>query len=152
MDYLRASAALGDTPLPWNSCKLAASPVRSLAAPKTQKPCIQALKFQSITLGDLPTMAMINSTPSADLTARFVRAKKAALDGKVGKVTVLAVSLVDVEMIERGESGKKPMDYSSFAHSYSRSRYCSRRMAHFSGVGGSTNICLMNISTVVGHG
>lgn len=116
MDYLRASAALGDTPLPWNSCKLAASPVCILAAPKTQKPCIQALKFQSITLGDLPTMAMINSTPSADLTARFVRAKKAALDGKVGKVTVLAVSLVDVEMIERGESGKKPMDYSSFAH------------------------------------
>ena len=63
-------------------------------------------------------MARINSTPSADLATRFARAKKAALDGKMGKVTVLAVSLVDVKTSERGESGKKPMDYSSFAHTF----------------------------------
>ena len=77
-----------------------------------------ALKFQSTTLGGLPTIAMINSAPSADFAARFARAKKAALDGKVGIFTVLTVSLVDVETIEQGESGKKPMDYLCFAYTF----------------------------------
>jgi len=63
-------------------------------------------------------MAIINSYPSANLTTRFAKAKKAAIDGKVGKVTVLGVSLVDVEMIKRGENSNKLMGYSSSAHTF----------------------------------
>lgn len=63
-------------------------------------------------------MSLINNTPSASLKGRFARAKKAAIDGKIGKVKVLAVSFVDVEMIERSETGNKPMGYSSFAHTF----------------------------------
>jgi hypothetical protein len=62
-------------------------------------------------------MADIVNTPSADLPKRFVRAKKAAIDGKVGKTTVLGVSLVDVAMIERAEKRSPDIRYSSFAHS-----------------------------------
>jgi hypothetical protein len=58
-------------------------------------------------------MVEISNTPSADLPRRFTQAKKAAIDGKIGKVTVLGVSLVDVEMIERGEKRSKDMNYTS---------------------------------------
>jgi len=63
-------------------------------------------------------MEEILSSPSADLQKRFSQAKVAAIDGKVGKVTVLGVVLVDVEMIERGEMKSHDMRYTSFAHSF----------------------------------
>ena len=93
-------------------------------------------------------MTMINNTPSADLAARFARAKKEALDGKVGKVTVLTVSLVDVETIEQGESGKKPMDYSSFAHTFVLG--IARQGWRIVQAWGEHECMLVNISTVVG--
>ena len=116
--YQAASRALVNNSLPWNSCKLAATLVLLHAVPKDANIMFEALKFQSQSLGGLPTMSMISITPSASLAPRFAQAKKAAIDGKVGKCTVLGVSLVDVEMIERGENGNKHMGYSSFAHTF----------------------------------
>lgn len=115
---LLASVKVAGEGLPWNSCKLAATLVLLHAVPKDASVMFEALKFQSQSLGGLPTMSIINVTPSADLAPRFALAKKAAINGKVGKCTVLAVSLVDVEMIERGENKNKPMGYSSFAHTF----------------------------------
>ncbi len=104
--------------VPWNSCKLAATLVLAHAAARNTKAMFEALKFQSRSLDGLPSVATINATPSADLAARFVQAKKAAIDGKLGQLTVLGVSLVDVEMIERGEKGSRDMAYTSFAHTF----------------------------------
>lgn len=78
----------------------------------------EALKFQSQSLGGLPTMSVINATPSATLTQIFAQVKKAAIDGKVGRCNVLGISLVDIEMMGRGENGNKPIGYSSFAHTF----------------------------------
>ena len=116
--YQAASLALVRKSLPWNSCKLAATLVLLHAVPKDSNVMFEALNFQSQGLGGLPTMSMISVTPSASLAPRFAQAKKAAIDGKVGKCTVLSVSLADVEMIERGENGNKPMGYYSFAHTF----------------------------------
>lgn len=102
----------------WNSCKLATTLVLLLACPPESEAMFDALKWQSRSLDGLPTMAEICSTPSADLPKRFAEAKKTAIDGKVGKVTVLGVSLVDVEMLERGENKSRDMNYTSFAHSF----------------------------------
>ena len=63
-------------------------------------------------------MSVIKTTPSADLSARVAMAKQAAFNGKVPTYTVLGVSLVDVEMIERGENLNKTTGYSSFAHAF----------------------------------
>ncbi|KAJ6003539.1 hypothetical protein N7522_006231 [Penicillium canescens] len=104
--------------IPWNSCKLATTLVLLFACPSESECILNALKYQSRSLGGLPTMADIVNTPSADLPERFARAKKAAIDGKFGETTVFGVSLVDVEMIERGETGSSDMRYSSFAHSF----------------------------------
>ncbi|KAL8643639.1 MAG: hypothetical protein Q9226_008222 [Calogaya cf. arnoldii] len=104
--------------LPWNSCKLAATLVLTLAAPDDTTFIFEAMKFQSGTLGGLPTMAIIGSTPSASLSTAFAKAKKAAIDGKVGKVTVIGISLMDVEMIEREEQRGMDMKYTSFAHTF----------------------------------
>jgi hypothetical protein len=45
-------------------------------------------------------MAGLSSPPGADVPKRFAEAKNTAIDGKVGRVTVLGVSHVDVEMLE----------------------------------------------------
>ncbi|KUL88250.1 hypothetical protein ZTR_05034 [Talaromyces verruculosus] len=103
---------------PWSSCKLACTLVLLFASPSDQDSMLKELRWQSASLGGLPTMAEISSTPSADLPRRFTQAKKAAIDGKIGKVTVLGVSLVDVDMIERGEKERKNMDFTSFAHTF----------------------------------
>ncbi|RDK41715.1 hypothetical protein M752DRAFT_284451 [Aspergillus phoenicis ATCC 13157] len=73
---------------------------------------------QSRSLGGLPTIADISSTTSSDLPKQFSQAKKAAIDGKIGKTTVLGVSLVDVEMIKRGEHQNRDMNYTSFTHCF----------------------------------
>lgn len=102
--------------VPWRSCKLAATLVLILAAPKSRVD--DALAFQSMTMNRL-TMASINSTSSADLKLAFKSAKKAAIDGKFGKVTIIGVNLVDVGMIERAENRPiKGLNYTSFAHSF----------------------------------
>ena len=104
--------------VPWNSCKLATTLVLVLAASNEGTATFDAMKFMSQSLGGLPTLQTIQNTPSASLATAFAKAKKAALDGKVGKVTVLGVNLVDVEMIERGENCSRDMAYTSFAHSF----------------------------------
>lgn len=104
--------------IPWSSCKLACTLVLLFACSCEPATILNALKFQSRSLGGLPTMADIANTPSSDLSKTFARAKKAAIDGKVGKTTVLGVSLVDIEMIERGENKSSDMVYSSFAHAF----------------------------------
>ncbi|KAL6229578.1 hypothetical protein BDW75DRAFT_235097 [Aspergillus navahoensis] len=103
---------------PWNSSNLATTLVLLLACPPESEAMFDALKWQSRSLDGLPTMAEVSSTPSADLQIRFAEAKKAAIDGKVGKVTVLGVSLVDVEKLERVENKSHDMKYTSFAHSF----------------------------------
>ena len=107
-----------DALMPWNSCKMAATLILIFASPNDTKATFEALKFQTRSVGGIITLGMINSTPSADLSKAFAKAKKAAIDGKVGKVTILGVNLVDVEMIERSEKGSRDMHYSSFAHSF----------------------------------
>ena len=104
--------------IPWNSCKLAATLVLLLACPAEPELMFKALEFLSRSLGGLPTMETISNNASADLSKRFAQAKKAAIDGKIGKVTVLGVNLVDVEMLERGEKKSCDMLYTSFAHSF----------------------------------
>ncbi|MCJ1245202.1 hypothetical protein MMC30_002403 [Trapelia coarctata] len=93
--------------LPWNLCKLATALVLMHAAPANAEATLEILGFNSRRLGGLPDLPTIHGTPSADLSVRFAVAKKAAVDGNVGDVTVLGVNLVDVEMIERGEKGGK---------------------------------------------
>lgn len=103
---------------PWNSCKLATTLVLLFASTPEPEAMFKALQFQARSLGGLPTMETILGSPSADLPKRFSQAKVAAIDGKVGKVTVLGVVLVDVEMVERGEKRSQDMRYTSFAHSF----------------------------------
>ncbi|GCB24463.1 hypothetical protein AAWM_07348 [Aspergillus awamori] len=98
-DFLLLNACLG---IP---AKLATTLVLLFASPREPQAMYMALKWQSRSLGGLPTIADISSTASSDLPKQFSQAKKAAIDGKIGKTTVLGVSLVDVEMIERGREG-----------------------------------------------
>lgn len=78
---------------------------------------LDALEFQAKGLLNL-TMEDIHASPSADLSKQFALAKRAAVNGKVGKVTVLGVALADVEMIERKEEKSRDMWYTSFRHSF----------------------------------
>ncbi|KAL8848109.1 MAG: hypothetical protein Q9221_006866 [Calogaya cf. arnoldii] len=114
---LQSKPLLADQ-LAWNSCKLAANLILTLAGPDDTTAIFEAMNFQSETLGGLPTIAIIGSTPSASLSTAFAKAKKAAIDGKVGKVTVIGISLMDVEMVEREEQRSMDMKYTSFAHTF----------------------------------
>ncbi|RAL10281.1 uncharacterized protein BO97DRAFT_394372 [Aspergillus homomorphus CBS 101889] len=105
-------------PAVWNISYLAATIVLLFASPPDPKATLAALRWLSVQLGGLPTMVDIWKNASADLPKRFAQAKKAAIDGKVAKVTVLGVNLVDVEIIDRGEIKSRDMDYTSFAHSF----------------------------------
>ncbi|KAL8830943.1 MAG: hypothetical protein Q9191_001151 [Dirinaria sp. TL-2023a] len=69
-------------------------------------------------LGGRPTMHTISTTATASLTTAFAKAKKAAIDGKVGKVTILGVNLVDVDLIERLEQGGRDKDHTFFSHCF----------------------------------
>ncbi|KAB8276419.1 hypothetical protein BDV30DRAFT_235869 [Aspergillus minisclerotigenes] len=71
--------------IPWSPCKLAATLVLLIASPPEPDSMFEALKFLFKSL--------------------------AAIDGKFGKVTMLGVSLVDVEMLERGEKKSRDMNY-----------------------------------------
>ncbi|RDK38738.1 hypothetical protein M752DRAFT_286324 [Aspergillus phoenicis ATCC 13157] len=63
-------------------------------------------------------MADISSMNSFNLPKQFSQAKKAVIDGKIGKIIVLGVSLINVEMIERGERHSRDMNYTSFAYCF----------------------------------
>lgn len=99
-DYVPLPPTLLAKTHPWNSCKLASTLVLLLATPKDADAMHAALRWQSRTLGGLPTMSVIKTTPSADLSARVAMAKQAAFNGKVPTCTVLGVSLVDGQMRE----------------------------------------------------
>jgi hypothetical protein len=55
----------------WSSCKLACTLVLLFASSSDPASMLEALKWQSGTLGGLPTMVEISNTPSADLPRRF---------------------------------------------------------------------------------
>lgn len=103
---------------PWHDPKLAATLVSLFACSPDPRSVSETLKCGHDGLGGNPTAADVPGTPSADLSKVFARAKKAAVDGKVGKATVLLVNLVDVEMTERRESGCSNMNHASFAHTF----------------------------------
>ncbi|KAL2838375.1 hypothetical protein BJY01DRAFT_237503 [Aspergillus pseudoustus] len=69
----------------------------------------------------LTTMLEVYSTPSADLASHFARAKRDALS-EAAKVTILGVSLIDVESLERSEAGsgqgKTGSRFSRFSHHF----------------------------------
>ncbi|MCJ1377352.1 hypothetical protein MMC17_000447 [Xylographa soralifera] len=101
----------------WNACELVAGTVLVMASPCDRIQNRQALKFASKTLGSLPTMKTVTIVPSADLGEYFKVAKKAAVDGRVGELTVLGVNLVDVGMLERRQAGED-LEYTSFEHTF----------------------------------
>ncbi|EED12221.1 hypothetical protein TSTA_002850 [Talaromyces stipitatus ATCC 10500] len=116
---MRTTGSMIAKSVSWESCKLACTLVLLFASPPSAF-MLKTLTWQSRNLDGFPTMAEISSTPSVDLPKRFAQAKKAAIDGKVGKVTVLGVSLIDVEIIERAEVGRNDVDFdfTSFTHSF----------------------------------
>lgn len=100
--------------LPWNSCKQAATLVLLFACPHNN--LFEALKFLSRTLGGLPTLSLIRTTPTSSFAQAFAKAKKAALSGEMA-TTVIGVSLIDVHIFELNvRDMAKP--YSSFAHAF----------------------------------
>ncbi|GKZ51919.1 hypothetical protein AbraIFM66951_008232 [Aspergillus brasiliensis] len=88
-----------------------------------------ALKWQSRSLGGLPTMADISSTTSSDLPKQFSQAKKAAIDGKIGKTAVLGGEhgyRLD-EYLKRGGSQLRSwQEATAFLKSF-------RKLCHYSG-------------------
>jgi hypothetical protein len=97
----------------WKSCKMTATLILLLASSPSPSSLFTALKSHSQSLGGLPTHSTIKTTPSASLPQAFQAAKRAAT--KDGKMTVLAVSLVDVHIFELAHQGKSA-PYFSFAH------------------------------------
>ncbi|KAL2832458.1 hypothetical protein BDW59DRAFT_139286 [Aspergillus cavernicola] len=110
------------TDYPWDSAMLATSLVLLLAAPAVRGDMLNSLKFRheglasSIGHGGRSTYELVctSGQPSADLGRYFAVAKKAAVDGKVGSMTVLGVGLVDVQRVmdeeeERRQKEKKKM-------------------------------------------
>ncbi|RYP42583.1 hypothetical protein DL767_000107 [Monosporascus sp. MG133] len=98
---------------PWNSCKLATTLVLVLGAPADDEILHEALKYQSRSLGGLPTLEMMRQTPSASLGLAFQRAKAAAL--REEKTTLMGVGLVDAHIFELSWRAHQ---YFSFAHSF----------------------------------
>lgn len=98
----------------WTSCKLAATLVLVLAASKESM--FEALKFLSRSLGGLPTLPLIQNTPSASFKDAFNAAKASAM-GHTKRTTVIAACLFDVHMFELAGKGISEL-YSSFAHTF----------------------------------
>ncbi|MCJ1281915.1 hypothetical protein MMC26_001238 [Xylographa opegraphella] len=117
LDFDANLQAIGTGRIGWNVCELVAGTVMVVASPCDRRQNKQALRFASRILGGLPTMRTVGTVPSADLGEYFRVAKKAAIDGHVGKLTVLGVNLVDVGMLERKQAGKD-LGYTSFEHTF----------------------------------
>jgi hypothetical protein len=109
-----ADTPLSDWPIPWNSCKAAATLIGLLASPV--KRLFEVAKFQSESLGGLPTYDEIHTTPSTCLLKNFQHAKALAR-GEHGTSSVLVVSLIDVEIFELARQGTSE-GYTSFAHTF----------------------------------
>ena len=109
--------AIGAGQVGWDACELVAGTVMVLASPCDRLENLRALRFASKILGERPTVRIVSTVPSADIGAHFSVAKKAAIDGRVGQLTVLGVNLVDVGMLERRQAGEDPK-YTSFEHTF----------------------------------
>jgi hypothetical protein len=109
-----AKTPLGDWPVPWNSCKAAATLVGLLAFPV--KRLFEVAKFQSESLGGLPTYEEIHNDPSTSLLKNFQHAKALA-HSEHGTSSVLVVSLIDVHIFELARQGRS-QGYTSFAHTF----------------------------------
>ncbi|OJJ06797.1 hypothetical protein ASPVEDRAFT_75826 [Aspergillus versicolor CBS 583.65] len=79
---------------------------------------IDATRFLAPTPGIFLTMNDIKHQPSANLSALFNQAKKAAIDGKIGKTTILPVHLVDVELVQIAKMRLRTEDYPTFEHCF----------------------------------
>lgn len=109
-----AETPVSNLPVPWNSCKAAATLVGLLACPSAR--LYEVLKFQSQRLNGLPTYEDIANTPSTSLRTAFKQAKALAR-GEEGTSSLLVVSLIDVHIFELARQGKS-QDYTSFAHTF----------------------------------
>ncbi|KAL2838416.1 hypothetical protein BJX68DRAFT_213340 [Aspergillus pseudodeflectus] len=103
---------------PWYDSKLATRLVLLFACMPDLHRMLEAMRFQNEKIAGITTMQEVNSTPSADLPSRFALAKREALS-EAAQVTVLGVSLVDVESLERMEAHKGlGTGFSSYAHNF----------------------------------
>lgn len=105
--------------IPWDSSRLAATLILVLAAPPDEKAMNNALSYLSRKTAAFPSVKTVSKVASADFAKRFAKAKQDAVNGKVGKVTVLAVQLVDVATLRREERGRINLRQTSFAHAFS---------------------------------
>ena len=103
-----------DIPIPWNSCKAAATLVAILACRSGS--LHEVLKFQSRRLGGLPSYETIRQTPSASLQTAFRNAKLLAR-GEEAISSLIVVSLTDVHIFELAKQGRS-QSYTSFAHTF----------------------------------
>ncbi|KAL5340858.1 hypothetical protein BJX70DRAFT_81808 [Aspergillus crustosus] len=113
---------------PYHSASLVTTLLLLLACPNNHQKMIDAARFQCESLRQPLTVEQVYNSPSESLAAQVAKAKKAAVDGRVGKITVLAVHLADLEFIKRTEMGRlaasKDRDidflagYTTFDHSF----------------------------------
>lgn len=101
-------------PVPWNSCKAAATFVGLFACPTEQ--LFEILKFQITSLGYTPDLGMIRKTPTTSFLKAFKAAKERAR-GQERVTTVMMVSLFDVHILELAAVGNSE-GYTSFAHTF----------------------------------
>lgn len=100
---------------PMRSCKLAVTIMLQIVAP--DELLYGCIAWSSRSLGGLPTAMHVHTQPSASLPLAFTRAKDAALNHH--QSTALAVNIIDVEMLERGEGIKSgSLNYMSFSHAF----------------------------------
>lgn len=100
---------------PMKSCKLATTLITQLTAP--DHALTACTSWNSRALGGLPTADRVTKIPSADLPSEYIRLYAKAVG--VGETAILAVNLVDVEMILRGEGVKRGgIGFSTFSHSF----------------------------------
>lgn len=98
----------------WESCAPASATVLFFASPKER--LFSALQFNSIYLGDFPTLDKIRRTPTSSFTSAYSKAKSVA-QGPTQRTTVICVSLMDVHIFELAKIGRD-RDYSTFAHCF----------------------------------
>ncbi|KAJ0422617.1 hypothetical protein BJY00DRAFT_310987 [Aspergillus carlsbadensis] len=117
--YVRSSLArIIIDQYPWYDPKLATRLVLLFACKPGPHRMLEAMRFQNGKLAGATTMHEVNSRPSADLPSRFALAKREALS-EVAAVTVLGVSLIDVESLKRMEARNgQETGFSSFEHHF----------------------------------
>ncbi|KAL3475257.1 hypothetical protein BJX99DRAFT_259550 [Aspergillus californicus] len=104
---------------PWTSAHLSASIVMLYATPNSHVDMVVTLKFLNTALSNMSRRLqteLAKTAASADLARRFKVAKTAALNGKVGKVTVIAVNLIDLLHIDL--SAYAESNHTSYEHAF----------------------------------